>query len=647
MDPERWRQITEIVHAALERDPGQREAFFDEACAGDESLREEVASLIEQDGKSRGLFDRPAVEVAAMALAKDQAQDPQSDLTGRALLHYRILEKIGQGGMGVVYRAEDTRLRRDVAIKVLPPGRMADPDRKRRFIHEARSASSLNHPNIVTIYDITSADDIDFITMEYVAGKPLAEVIAGGGLPIRETLRYAIQIADAMAKAHRAGIIHRDLKPSNIVVTEDGTVKILDFGLAKLTFREQEGHSSPARLSDSLSESGVVVGTVAYMSPEQARGKAVDERSDIFAFGAVLYEMVTGRRAFQGDSNLSTFAAVLRGEPEPIGKIAGTVPAEVQRIIAHCLRKEPANRFQQFHDIKTALEELNEEAGKRPWAKTKYLLVGSAVVAITLGTLAYLRLDPSDDRASNFRITQVTSPPGRKYFPQLSPDGDWIAFYSDGERRNNGDIYVLDVSRPGNEPSRLTTDRAFDFAPAWSPDGEQIVFCRGGVGPYQSGLYLTSLTGAVERQLDFAVGPNSPSWSPDGKTIAFSDRAASPDLFKQAIWVTALDTLEKHQLVEPPLGVSSDFWPRYSPDGRSLAFIRHFGQFRSAIYRMRLPHGKPEQVTDYGNPSTFCWTVDSPILFAQARARHPPRSSFRRTEQPCAWNPLRAQFRCH
>ncbi len=260
--------------------------------------------------------------------------DPE--LTGRTLLPYHIIEKIGQGGMGVVYRAEDTHLRRPVAIKVLPPDKMLDQERKRRFIHEARAASALNHPNIVTIYDITSADGIDFIAMEYVGGKPLAELIAGKGLPIRETLSYAVQIAGALGAAHEAGMIHRDLKPSNVMVTEKGLVKVLDFGLAKLA-HPVTGEESGSGQS-SLTRSGLIVGTAAYMSPEQAEGKMVDHRSDIFAFGAVLYEMLTGRRAFRGDSNISTLAAVVHEEPEPAGKIAGAVPAELERASTSCSR---------------------------------------------------------------------------------------------------------------------------------------------------------------------------------------------------------------------------------------------------------------------------------------------------------------------
>ena len=241
-------------------------------------------------------------------------------MIGQRLLHYEIVEKLGEGGMGVVYKARDTHLDRFVAIKVLPPEKVADPERKRRFVQEAKAASALNHPNIVTVHDISSDAGHDFITMEYVAGKTLDRLIGHKGLGLKETLDYAIQATGALTKAHSAGIVHRDLKPSNIMVTGDGLVKVLDFGLAKLTETvapASAGEFEATRTVKPYTEEGTVVGTAAYMSPEQAEGKTVDARSDIFSFGAVLYEMLTGRRAFQRDSRLSTLAAILREEPKP------------------------------------------------------------------------------------------------------------------------------------------------------------------------------------------------------------------------------------------------------------------------------------------------------------------------------------------
>jgi serine/threonine protein kinase len=243
-------------------------------------------------------------------------------MLGRTISHYQILEKLGEGGMGVVYKARDTHLDRFVAIKVLPPERVADAARKARFVQEAKAASALNHPNIVTIHDIDSVDGIDFISMEYVDGKTLDEVIPRHGMRLNEALKCAVQMADAVAAAHAVGIIHRDLKPGNVMVTGKGQVKVLDFGLAKLTESAEIGEDASTRTMKPTTEEGKIVGTVAYMSPEQAEGKKVDARSDIFSFGSVLYEMVTGRRAFQGATRASTQAAVLKEEPKPASQIA-------------------------------------------------------------------------------------------------------------------------------------------------------------------------------------------------------------------------------------------------------------------------------------------------------------------------------------
>ena len=290
-------------------------------------------------------------------------------MVGRNVSHYRILEKLGQGGMGVVYKALDTHLDRLVAIKVLPPERVADADRKRRFVQEAKAASALNHSNIVTIHDIDSADGIDFISMELVAGKTLDKWIPRHGLRLNEALKYSVQIADALAAAHSAGIVHRDLKPGNVMATEQGLVKVLDFGLAKLTEPSAPGENEATRTLKPTTEEGSIVGTVSYMSPEQAEGKKIDTRSDIFSFGSLLYEMVTGRRAFQADSPVATLSAILREEPKPASQVVEGLPRELERVIGRCLRKNPERRFQAMPDLKVALEELKEESDWGHWER--------------------------------------------------------------------------------------------------------------------------------------------------------------------------------------------------------------------------------------------------------------------------------------
>src|SRR2546422_531764 len=267
-----------------------------------------------------------------------------ASMIGQTLGHYRIEAKLGEGGMGIVYRALDTRLQRLAAIKVLAEG-VVSPERRKRFVQEARAASALNHPNIVHIYDIDQIDGMDFIAMEYVAGQTLAEKINRKGLTLAETLKYATQTADALAKAHGAGIVHRDLKPANIMIGEDGRVKLLDFGLAKLVEPEAGEEFAATRTQPAeqpRTEEGSILGTVVYMSPEQAEGKKIDARSDIFSFGSVLYEMITGRRAFLGDSRTSTLSAILHQEPKPLAELLEAVPPALGRIITQCLRQGPA-----------------------------------------------------------------------------------------------------------------------------------------------------------------------------------------------------------------------------------------------------------------------------------------------------------------
>src|SRR5512137_2011661 len=279
-------------------------------------------------------------------------------MIGKTLGHYQITGKLGEGGMGVVYKARDTHLDRFAALKVLPPEKVSDPERKRRFIQEAKAASALNHPSIITIYDIDQADGIDYIAMEYVAGKTLDDLIPRKGIRLPLALKYAVQIADALARAHGAGIIHRDLKPSNVMVDEHGLVKVLDFGLAKLT----EVSGPEAETAATRTGEGTVLGTAAYMSPEQAEGKHIDTRSDIFSFGSMLYEMLTGQRAFRGDTRASTIASILREEPKPISQVAEGMPRDAEKIVRRCLRKDPEQRFQTMADLRVALTELKEES---------------------------------------------------------------------------------------------------------------------------------------------------------------------------------------------------------------------------------------------------------------------------------------------
>jgi serine/threonine-protein kinase len=286
-------------------------------------------------------------------------------MLGRQVQQYQFTEKLGAGGMGEIYKALDTRLSRTVAIKVLPSARSGDPDRRRRFLQEAQAASGLNHPSIITIHDVISEGDTEFMVMEYVHGKTLNDLIPKGGLRVPLVIKYALQMADALSTAHAAGIVHRDLKPANVMVTESGLVKILDFGLAKLTDPSVIPDDDSTRTianSAPLTVEGSILGTVSYMSPEQAQGKKVDTRSDIFSFGAVLYEMATGRRAFEGESSLSTLSSILRDDPKPMIEVAPDVPPSLEAVFVRCLRKNPDDRWQNMKEVQSALSALKRES---------------------------------------------------------------------------------------------------------------------------------------------------------------------------------------------------------------------------------------------------------------------------------------------
>ena len=324
-------------------------------------------------------------------------------MIGRWLLHYEVLEKLGQGGMGIVYKARDTHLDRAVALKVLPPEIVAHSERKLRFVQEAKAASSLNHPNIITIHDIAMDKGVDFIVMEYVAGKTLSQSIPREGLPTDETLKYALQMAEALARAHGAGIIHRDHKPSNIMVDAHGVVKLLDFGLAKLTEEPSDDGTDKTRsLREPRTNAGVILGTLAYMSPEQAEGKPLDVRTDIFSFGAVLYEMVTGRRAFQGESVASVLAALLRENPTPLRQLTRGAPQDLERIIVRCLQKNRDARYPSMAVVVRDLEECRSALQqtstgslslRRLWheiRRPKFAIPAIAVMLTLTGGLTWL-----------------------------------------------------------------------------------------------------------------------------------------------------------------------------------------------------------------------------------------------------------------
>ena len=388
LKPERWQQIESLYHAALERDAGERDHFLDLACAGDAALRREVDSLLSSHDQAGDFLDSPAIEIAAKSMASEQSES----VIGTTIGHYKITAPLGSGGMGEVYLARDKRLGRHVALKLLPAYFTGEDDRVRRFEQEARAASALNHPNILTIYDIGEIEGIHFIATEYVEGETLRSLMLRQKMSIEETLAVAIQLAGALAAAHQAGIVHRDVKPENIMLRNDGLVKVLDFGLAKLTERPAfAADSEPPPVAKVETNPGVMMGTLNYMSPEQARGIAVDTRTDVFSFGVVCYEMLANHSPFEGETASDAIALLLTAEPPPLARYSPDVPHELQRIIGKALRKDREARYQNINDLNADLKTLKQEmehearekhfAEKAPRGEAKAPLLSSATTA--------------------------------------------------------------------------------------------------------------------------------------------------------------------------------------------------------------------------------------------------------------------------
>jgi serine/threonine protein kinase/Tol biopolymer transport system component len=612
-----WRQAEELFHAALEQSPQDRQAFLDRACGQDTELRQQVDLLVSAEENAGSFLDEGGVRNLTATI------DAAGPLVGQQFDHYRIVSPLGAGGMGEVYRAHDTRLGRDVAIKTLPHEFARDRERAARFRREARTLASLNHPHIAAIYGVEEFDGTDFLVLELVDGKH-----PSGTLPVADVLRIAAQIADALAAAHARGIIHRDLKPANVMVTPEGRVKVLDFGLAKAIYGEDE--RAPA-LSGTLtgveSVAGHLVGTPAYMSPEQARGEPVDKRTDIWSFGCLLYELLTGERVFRADTLQETIAAVLEREPD-WQRLPASTPASVRQLLRRCLRKDANQRLTAIAEARDIIEQAQHR-----WNRWRIAGVCAlALMVVTVGALWLQRPLRPTDSSQWVQLTKFTDAISQ---PALSSDGRMVAFIR-GESTfyGPGQIYVKIL--PDGIPVQLTHDNLDKMSPVFSSDDTRIAYTTvdpdfqwdtwtvpvlGGepqlmlknasglvwTGPGQmmfseirTGVHMAVVASGESRvgQRDIYVPRDEPDMahrsylSPDGKWVLLVEMDID-HLWEPCRLVPADGSSSGRKV--GPLGGGCTF-AAWSPDGKWMYFTSN-AVTANHIWRQRFPDGKPEQIT--------------------------------------------------
>jgi serine/threonine protein kinase/Tol biopolymer transport system component len=596
------------------------------------------------------------------------ADHPGPVAVGQTVSHYRILERVGGGGMGVVYQAHDTRLGRQVALKFLAGHYAQERQALERFRREARTASELNHAHICTLYDIGEHAGQPFLVMELLDGQTLKERLAGKPVPLEELLEWGVQLADALDAAHAQGVVHRDIKPANLFLTRRGSLKVLDFGLAKLVAKRQPVGVAPQPSDDeeSLTSLGMVLGTAAYMAPEQARGQEVDARTDLFSVGVVLYEMATGRRPFQDTTSAVLSDAILYQTPTPVRQLNPALPAEVEHVIAKAMEKDRELRYQTAAELRADLKRLKRDLDAERWQGTsgptlarpappqprgsRHLvwLAAGALLALLLGGIGWRHFfgpTPEATPSSNPeaaakealpepRLSIFTTDVGSYYQPAFSPDGSRIAFVWDGPRRDNVAVYVKDV--PTRAQIRLTEGPANHFSPVWSPDGSRIAFARfdpkTGTG---SIVLMDAVPGGRRRQLGALSLPNlvrppgsppcSLSWSPDGKVLALPFQERPTDVPR--IVELEVETGKQRPLTAPPPDYYEECLPAYSPDGQWLAFLRYRSLRAGDIYLMPAAGGDAQRLTkDNVYIQGLAWTPDSrSLVFSSNRAGTLPR----------------------
>lgn len=607
-----FARIEEIYHQALQIPLEKRDDFLRKSCGNDFELLSEVESLLTFDEQAKDFIEAPPNDVAANLIT----QQNKEKLIGREFSHYKIIKKLGAGGMGEVYLAEDTKLNRKVALKLLPFQFSQDRERRKRFEKEARAVSSLNHPNIITIYGIEKNEDFNFIATELVEGKTLRELISENPFSPKETIELAIQIADALDSAHSLGIIHRDIKPANIMIRQDGIVKVLDFGLAKLS--KHGGDSADFETRDHTAPNGVM-GTINYMSPEQALGEMVDFRTDIFSFGVVLYEMLMGKRPFDGVSDAAIYNATINHTPPALSELKPEIPLALDKIVFHAIEKNREERYQTISELKRDLQKLKENpyseliadkfATKQKSSFPKVAVSAFAIVLIALTAYFFLSNRSSNQNigSKNFSYTQLTSQNGEELFPNLSPDGKSFIYAS--RENGNWDIYLKRIGEA--TVTNLTKDSPTDeIQGVFSPDGGQIAFRSERNG---GGIFVMNTDGKDVKQItDAGFYPN---WSSDGKEIVYClanfPTPGERPVYPSELWRVAIASGEKHLITK-----NDAVQPNWSPNGQRIAFWGLKDGSQRDIWTVSANGGESIPVTDDAatdwNPF---WSPDGKFLY--------------------------------
>lgn len=617
MSPERWKEIERVFNSVLAREPTERSAVLEQSCGEDVDLRREVQLLLAAQDEA-GSF----LETGGPVLARLQAP-PASVLqaAGRMLGQYQISSPLGAGAMGEVYLAHDTRLDRRVAVKILPARFTGERARVARFMLEAKASSALNHPNIVTVYDGGEDRGVWYIATEFIDGVTLRHRINEGKLPISEALDIAIQCGVALDAAHSAGVLHRDIKPENIMIRRDKVVKVVDFGLALIM-----GSGWDSGISET--QTGAVLGTPRYMSPEQARGEKLDATADLFSMGAVLYEMVTGNPAFPGSSTAEVLTALFRSDPPPPSSARKGLPSAFDAISAKALAKNRSSRYRTAKDFVTDLRALKqkldlrqaqEDLKARGRLRNAAIAAGTLVAIAAAGAFWYQRLATLSREEPLPPAVPLTSFEGSKEFPALSHDGKKVAFSWNGGQGGFGgkqerNIYIMPVG--GGDPVQLTYSRNDQVWPAWSHNGRFIAFGRPIMEPSRDTFIMPS-NGGPERWI--SRGGNGVSWSPDDKMLALSRRGWPTE--SGAIFLFDLQTGQQRDVTTPK--PDSDSRPVFSPDGRWIAFCRGPSPMRQGVWVVPSQGGTARQLTANDKRLLgLTWTADSrDVVFATERYR--------------------------